>query len=507
VTGTAVLNYNNVIVNTDGTPNPLFITQWNSLRTDIGKAMGVTAATAADLANSTYTAARVGAVPRSGRAKLGDIVSARDFGAVGDGASDDTASLQAWLNSLALTGGRGVLPAGSYKVTAGLTLNLSAQLVTNTRSVSIEGDGAGCTELKWAGSAGGTILSITSSASSSAAHWHSKFSGFRLATTGPTCTGLTISDCAFALFEGILANGLDRGFSLTDVLSTRFVNLKARFCREGLVANAKVNLSNPNALDFFGCHFGTCGDFGASFTNCCDVHFFGGSFEGCGRTGSATDRFGIKFQTPGNAGGAAATFYGTHFENNATTADVWLNMGANSANLAVRDCSFDRLDATTYTDHCVRIDQGPTDGVCHVDVSGSSFRGYAPYVSDPSRAFVQFFSTGAFRLYDVGTYYDNLTERPGVSGNQASARCTFNGADAVPVPTKAHNVASILKNGTGDYTITFMEPANAGRQMAGNLNAAGVLVKFAESTTTIRVRTLDLTGAFADFTQVGLVMY
>lgn len=58
------------------------------------------------------------AVQTNVEAKLAQTVSVKDFGAVGDGVSDDTAFIQAAINSLVLTGGAVYFPNGKYKVTS-----------------------------------------------------------------------------------------------------------------------------------------------------------------------------------------------------------------------------------------------------------------------------------------------------------------------------------------------------------------------------------------------------
>lgn len=52
------------------------------------------------------------AVQRRVEDKLADVVSVKDFGAVGDGVADDTASIQAAVN----TGKAVFLPKGVYKL-------------------------------------------------------------------------------------------------------------------------------------------------------------------------------------------------------------------------------------------------------------------------------------------------------------------------------------------------------------------------------------------------------
>ena len=63
-----------------------------------------------------------GAVRRSVQDKLRDVVSVKDFGAVGDGVNDDTAKIQAAINYLMPTGGTLYFPAGTYKTTDTLSM-------------------------------------------------------------------------------------------------------------------------------------------------------------------------------------------------------------------------------------------------------------------------------------------------------------------------------------------------------------------------------------------------
>lgn len=73
--------------------------------------------------NITYSGQFTGQTARTVAAKLGDVVSVKDFGAVGDGMTDDTAAIQAAIN----TGKSVFLPNGVYKLAAPLTLSTVGQ--------------------------------------------------------------------------------------------------------------------------------------------------------------------------------------------------------------------------------------------------------------------------------------------------------------------------------------------------------------------------------------------
>jgi hypothetical protein len=66
-----------------------------------------------------FTQDGAGAVTRSWSNKLKDVVSVKDFGAVGNGVTEDTDAIQAAINYMySLGGGTVKFPAGTYKVTA-----------------------------------------------------------------------------------------------------------------------------------------------------------------------------------------------------------------------------------------------------------------------------------------------------------------------------------------------------------------------------------------------------
>lgn len=85
----------------------------------------------------SFTQVGTGAVTRTVDSKLKDVVSVKDFGAVGDGVTDDTAAIQAAINT---ADGRTVLlPAGTYKITSTLTFTPTA--ATFEKPIRLVGDG------------------------------------------------------------------------------------------------------------------------------------------------------------------------------------------------------------------------------------------------------------------------------------------------------------------------------------------------------------------------------
>lgn len=79
----------------------------------------------------TFDPSGTGAVARTVQDKLRETVSVKDFGAVGDGVTDDTAAIQAALNYYAQTSGRGTvfMAAGKYRIETTLTIPEHVRLI------------------------------------------------------------------------------------------------------------------------------------------------------------------------------------------------------------------------------------------------------------------------------------------------------------------------------------------------------------------------------------------
>lgn len=110
-----------------------------------------TTGNATDASVVTYNPPFTGGVSTNVEAKLAQYVSVKDFGAVGDGTTDDTAAIQAAINAVEVaSGGEVNFPVGVYKITSGLTILADdVSLIFDTGA-----------SLNWAGSSTGTALTI-----------------------------------------------------------------------------------------------------------------------------------------------------------------------------------------------------------------------------------------------------------------------------------------------------------------------------------------------------------
>ena len=113
----------------------------------------VNATAGIDATKLSFTQAGTGATARTVDSKLKDVVSVKDFGAVGDGTTNDTAAIQAAINSLPTNGGTVFIPAGTYLVG---TLDMP----NNPKVVNLIGAGMFSTFLQMATAAGPVIRKV-----------------------------------------------------------------------------------------------------------------------------------------------------------------------------------------------------------------------------------------------------------------------------------------------------------------------------------------------------------
>lgn len=180
------------------------------------------------------------AVPRSFQSKMQDIVSVKDYGAMGDGVTDDTAALQAAINAAQFNSFRLRLPAGTYLISSALLI---------TAPGSIFGDGQTASVIRQTNAtANGITVAFASQkpgcglsgfSIEAGAGWVT--SGFQ--GTGSSGTGLSINNInTNGNFSDLNVTNFANGIAVISCWSNRFNNVEILyFAGVGLSVNQLGN--------------------------------------------------------------------------------------------------------------------------------------------------------------------------------------------------------------------------------------------------------------------------
>lgn len=128
-----------------------------------------------------------GSVARTVQTRLQDIVSLKDWGAKGDGVTDDTAAVSSWLAYLGTSGMQGYVPPGVYLLSSAISVTASA-----SQSIIIIGAGNESSIFLWTSATNGMQITIPTGAI-----WYGpcafELSGLTLATTQTSTTTIALT--------------------------------------------------------------------------------------------------------------------------------------------------------------------------------------------------------------------------------------------------------------------------------------------------------------------------
>jgi hypothetical protein len=192
-------------------------------------------------------------------ASWGDV--RRDFGAVGDGKTDDTAALQKALDAVRQANRKFpvlYLPAGNYRITR--TLYLTREQQDESQNIMILGEDPATTVIRWDGPAGGVMFDYGA--------WYCKVGRLTLDGAGHAGTAVahgrrfaTYNEFCDMVFRDV-GFGIEAGAKGGEGIAESVV-MRCRFLR---CTKAGISLQNFNSLDWF-IWFTTFEDCGDGVTN------------------------------------------------------------------------------------------------------------------------------------------------------------------------------------------------------------------------------------------------
>lgn len=158
----------------------------------------------------TYNQGDTGAQDRNVAQKLQELVSVKDFGAVGDGVIDDTSAFQAAVNTL----DKVYIPEGNYKITSQITLPVGSggQAWSTDKSFHVYGAGMDKTKITFTGSSGFVFATTGMDGTVDTQYLGATFEDFEI--QGPasgTASGLGIAQTRMATFRRLFIRGFPGG--------------------------------------------------------------------------------------------------------------------------------------------------------------------------------------------------------------------------------------------------------------------------------------------------------
>lgn len=404
-----------------------------------------------DSSRVVYDPPFTGGVERTGESKFSEVVSVKDFGAVGDGSNDDTAAIQAAIDYVFSVGGELYFPAGRYRTTGKLYLDLrgtSGAPNTNRRRVNWRGDGKGNTVIAINTDAT-TILHIQGpNPLTTGSHGYFEMRGLAFAGNSPTprtSDGLWLQDLAYLTVDECSFHNLNACMKVDGCLSSTFSDIIFNESTKGVVATAGA--SGPHSNLWLGCEFRSLTELGydgyttvsgASFVNC--------RFEACGTAGNA-NAGGFRQTASGSAGEHGVHFIDCYIEGNRGGFDVQLNSTTSQRiSLNATGCCFNRVSSTNFVTNNIVV-----TGNADLNLQGNTFTSYNTYVPDISRPYLNV--GAAVRVRDLGNRWEDSVETS-VIGQSIPYAGFVQGSLGAAVTGMLPNGWSVAQAGTGLFTIT-----------------------------------------------------
>ena len=356
-----------------------------------------------------------GAVGKTLNDKMQDLVSVKDFGAVGDGVADDTTAIQAGIDLACQYGGNVYLPAGTYKISSALVFSMNSGTTDPVKRPSMCGDGMGATTIYQSANANG-IEVIGYDANPAG---YCLFQDFTLYGYQKNKLGFALKDIAFVTIDNVYLAGWSTGLYGANVLSSTFNDLVIRFNDGGFYfePNAAFGFySEPNAITMSNCTVGNNDSYGGKVIGAGTFNYMGGSIEANGAgTDLSSAKWGLALVDVGGhvAQQSACGFIisGVYFEGNGGQAQLQVQQTVARLGVTgvVNACSFSVLN-TTYPAQQVYLAASNSTYAFPITFEGCGWVGLNSYTPSATRPTINNVSN-AFKLALVGcNFYSSVDQ-------------------------------------------------------------------------------------------------
>lgn len=333
----------------------------------------------------------------------GRPISAKLFGVMADGKSDDTSALQKAFDVGGRLGATILLPAGIMITTRDLNVNTANKL---SRKIKIQGSGIGNCIVRNTGNNTKYALKIVGDYFDML-----ELRDFRMERPDQGFpdggTALRLEKQYLANIENIDIFRFSTGVEFSDVNSTYMKSVNVRWCGTGMRFKLDQGRSNPNLIEINNCVFNSNSNWGIELMHPHNVNFISCQFEG-------NLMGGINVLYDNSNGSNSVNVIGSYFEFNSGV-DIYIkSLREGSHNLIGN--TFNRVNGKQYTaSHIVLEVPGNKNYVNMLNMIGNGILNANDYVPDARRPAVKVISpTSMIKVFDTNSY-KNEVERPDYS--------------------------------------------------------------------------------------------
>jgi hypothetical protein len=393
-----------------------------------------------------------GAVNRPINEKLGEVVSVKDFGAKGDGSTNDTVAIQAAINYLASTVVGGATGGGTVYFPAGVYI--SGALTITSQFISLRGDGPTASEIRSTGAVNPLLSIILGTITVSAVNANMSIRDLKFEGGGSCNCVIYMQNCADWLIDNCWLEG-DGSTVVTLALNACLIstvsNTVIRYATQYAVHIYKDvgSATTPNILNFTGCNIIRGFTYGMKADSTTSLNITNTVFEANGDSATGTTTCGGLWITNGSPDGIG---------NAANITNCWFE-GNTGTHIRISERLFG--PGATYITNCLAITPTASYGL-YVDTPSVGLRSTAVvYNSIFLNALVKDvnFATGAGGKF-INSGYSTI----GYTGSTASILPTAQGNCRADAGSQSF-LANTITDGDVTPSVTFAGPyltANTG---------------------------------------------